>query len=198
MLVDLGYADERIARAMLKVRREDFLPPSQKEYAIYDLPLPIGFSQTTSAPSVIAFMLGLLDVREGMKVLEVGVGCGWQTALLSELVGSRGKVIGVDIIKAFVVDVQEKLKNRPNVKVVYGDGRFGYSEEAPYDRIIVSAAADRVYPAWKEQLKEGGRLVFPLGSVSQKLILMVKEKDGLIKREVLDVKFVPLLSDRNL
>ncbi len=196
-LVEYGYANDRVAEAMLKYPREIFLPEYQKKNAYYDIPLLIGEEQTCSAPSMVAIMLSLLNIAYGMKILEIGTGSGWQTALLSELVGPSGRVVSVELINRFSDNVLRNLNKLKisNVKLIVGDGKQGYAKLAPYDRIIVSAAAKQVQPAWRKQLKENGIIILPIGEsqYSQHLCKGIK-KDGEIKlNKIMPVAFVNLM-----
>jgi protein-L-isoaspartate(D-aspartate) O-methyltransferase len=191
----VGYASEEVASAMLEVDRKDFLERGQREYAYFDTPLPIGYSQTTSAPSIVARMLSLLEIKRGMNVLEVGVGSGYQTALVAKLVGEKGSVTGVEIVPQLVKYAKDNLEKYKlkNIKLVRGSGAHGYKEGAPYDRIVYSAAVKSVPQQAVEQLKDGGRLIAPVGDVYQTLHL-VQRKDGSLETTELDlVVFVPLL-----
>jgi protein-L-isoaspartate(D-aspartate) O-methyltransferase len=193
-----GYLrSKRVEDAMLGVDRAIFVPRSAYPYD--DRPYPVGGGQTISAPSVVAFMLEHLDVRPGMKVLEVGTGSGYNAAILSQLVGSVGRVISIERLPE-LTDIArknlEKMGMPANVELVVGDGSCGYGKEAPYDRIIVTAGMpypDQDHPL-VNQLKKDGIMVAPVGGrFYQDLIVYDKKAD--IYRKVLPVIFVPLLGE---
>jgi Protein-L-isoaspartate carboxylmethyltransferase len=157
----------RIIEAFLKIKRENFLPKDIKDLAEVNEALPIGFGQTISQPLVVAFMLELLQPREGEKILDIGSGSGWTSALLGEIVGKKGKVIAIEIIPE-LKEFGEKNVAKYNfiekgiVQFVCADGSKGWEKEAPFDKILVSAEAKTLYLAWREQLKIGGRIVVPM------------------------------------
>lgn len=196
-LEKFGYVTDEIAQAMLKYPREIFLPEYQKKNAYYDLPLLIGEEQTCSAPSMVGMMLSLLNIKKGMRVLEIGTGSGWQTALLCELVGDNGLVVSIELMKTFTDNVKRIFSKLDiqNAELVNGDGKLGYSKCAPYDRILVSAAAKTVHTAWKEQLKDGGVIILPLGQTqySQYLYKGTKIKNDIALERIMPVAFVNLL-----
>ncbi|MBD3398608.1 protein-L-isoaspartate O-methyltransferase [Candidatus Micrarchaeota archaeon] len=185
--------DERIAECMLRFPRADFLPVPQKKHAYEDTPTQISNNQTTSAPSMVGIMLREAEISPGMNILEVGTGSGWQTALLSCLAGEKGKVYTLDIFKEIFALAEEELRDFPNVTLLLKDGVKGHPEEAPYDRIIVSAAASEPYPELISQLKEGGILIIPLRSIYfQALFKITKTSRGTEKKEICPVLFVPM------
>ena len=155
---------DSIVKAFQEVRRADFLPPDVQELASLDTALPIGQGQTNSQPTVVAFMLEKLGAREGEKVLDVGAGSGWTTALLSHIVGPKGKVVGIELLEELAESAKKNLAQMKNVLFFCADGSKGYSFQAPYDRILVSAALNKkeLPKAWKEQLKDGGNVVVPI------------------------------------
>jgi len=192
---ELNISD-RVLKAMLKVPRHFFVPPQYSKEAYSDYPLPIGYGQTISAPHMVAIMCDLLDVLPGHKVLEVGGGSGYHAAVVAELAGKSGKVVMVERIP----ELAERAKNTletlgyDNVKVVVGDGSEGYEEEAPYDRIYVTAAAPDVPKPLLEQLKPEGKMVIPVGDAIQELYVIEKDWSGKIrKRRWGGVRFVPLV-----
>ncbi|MCE4619883.1 MAG: protein-L-isoaspartate(D-aspartate) O-methyltransferase [Desulfurococcales archaeon] len=198
---------EKVYRAMLRVPREEFVPPPYRDLAYEDRPLPIGYGQTISAPSIVAYMTELLDPDKGMKVLEVGTGSGYQAAVLAEIVAPSdeprsewGHVYSIERIPELAEYARRNLERTgyaDRVTVIVGDGSKGYPPEAPYDRIMVTAAAPRIPRSLEEQLAPGGRMVIPVGdSWDQTLILVVKTRDGRIIREPrLPVLFVPLIGE---
>ena len=198
-LVGMGYADARVADAMLNVDRKFFVPAQFEPQAYLDCPLPIGFGQTISAPSIVAVMSKELDVQKGMRILEVGAGSGYQAAILSQLVGAGGTVISIERIPEIAELAKRNLScvGCKNVEVVVGDGTKGYPQKAPFDRIIVTAAAPHIPPPLVEQLKEGGRLIIPVGSNPywQDLILVEKRGGTAVQRSLFPVMFVPLIGE---
>ena len=173
-----GIDDERIGQAMEKVHRADFLPESQRPFELEDRPLPIGFSQTTSQPSLIALMIRELGLTPHSHVLEVGTGSGYQTALLAELCE---EVSSIEIVEPLAKRAAERLASLGyrNVKVRAGDGYLGWPERAPFDAIIVSAGAAKLPSPLVEQLRPGGRLVIPLeGDGEMQLTVVQKAIDG--------------------
>ena len=158
--------DEEIEEAFLKVDRADFVPEHIRHLAYSDQALPIGEGQTISQPTVVAFMLEQLKPRPGDKILDVGAGSGWQTALLAEIVGRKGKVFAVELIPRLCQQIQENIaKYRfKNIKFFCQNARVGLPEHAPFDGIIAGATAEGIPPAWKEQLKVGGHIVAPVGT----------------------------------
>jgi protein-L-isoaspartate(D-aspartate) O-methyltransferase len=194
-LVTTGWIrSERVREAFLAVNRILFVPKNARSAAYYDMPFPIGYGQTISAPSVVAFMLEKLDVPEGAKVLELGTGSGYNVALLSCLVGPKGRVISFDVVPELVDFAQgniEKWGKTSNIELISGDGSCGYDAEAPYDRIIVTASMPSIenHPLIK-QLKSEGKMIAPVGSrFYQDLVLYSKG----VYEKVLPVMFVPLI-----
>jgi len=189
-----GITDTRVLAAMGKVPRHEFVPEHLADAAYEYHPLPIGYSQTISQPYIVALMTELLKIQPGAKVLEVGAGSGYQAAVLAE-VGAQ--VYSVEIIEPLARASAELLQRLgySSVQVKQGDGYLGWPEHAPYDGIIVTAAADHVPPPLVEQLKPGGRLVIPVGDGQerQSLLLVEKSADGSVTtHDVAPVMFVPL------
>jgi len=189
-----NYVSERVVEAMSRVPRELFVPEELRPMAYEDRPLPIGHGQTISAPHMVAMMCDLLDLREGMKVLEVGGGCGYHAAVMAELVGPSGHVYSVERIPELVEMARRNLERARyrNVSMILGDGTLGYSEQAPYDRISVAASAPDIPEPLKEQLRPGGRMVIPVGSYSQDLLVVTKNHEIRVER-AMGVIFVPLI-----
>ena len=186
--------DEAVLQAMLRVERHEFVPPSQRSSAYRNHPLPIGHGQTISQPYIVALMTHLLEAEEDDVVLEVGAGSGYQAAVLAELVG---RVYSIEIVEPLAVAVKERLSRLGygNVTTRLGDGYYGWAEQAPFDAIIVTAAASHVPPPLIEQLKPGGRMVIPVGGPFQVQFLLLIEKDAageVRSRQVTAVRFVPL------
>lgn len=187
-----GIKDKRVLAAMLKIPRHLFVPEEMKDMAYRDEPLPIGYGQTISQPYIVAYMTEALKLRPEDKVLEIGTGSGYQTAILAELVRD---VYTIEIIPELSERAQETLKNLgyTNIEFLIGDGSKGWPEKAPFDAILVSAAPAEVPPALVEQLQINGRLVIPVGTDSQELVLIKKTKKGLEKTRLIGVRFVPLI-----
>jgi protein-L-isoaspartate(D-aspartate) O-methyltransferase len=189
---DLGKAslDERVLAAMGRVPRHAFIPPPLARHAYQDMPLPIGFDKTISQPFMVAVMTDLLEPRPDDVVLEIGTGLGYQAAVLSQLVR---RVWSVEIIEELGVEAESRLRQLgyDNIGVHIGDGSLGWPEHAPYDKIIVTAAAELVPPALLQQLKPGGRMVLPAGlAEDQKLTVVEKDVAGRARiRELMSVRF---------
>lgn len=186
--------DPRVLDALRGVPRHVFVPDDLQASAYVNHPLPIGHGQTISQPYIVALMSDLIQPRAGDVVLEVGTGSGYQAAILARLVK---QVYSLEIIEELAAQARVRLQRLgcDNVEVRAGNGRFGWPEHAPYDSIMVTAAAPRIPPALIEQLKPGGILVMPVGSRYLGQELLVLEKDalgGLEERRVLPVAFVPL------
>lgn len=186
--------DPRVLEALRGVPRHVFVPDDLQASAYVNHPLPIGHGQTISQPYIVALMSDLIQPRAGDVVLEVGTGSGYQAAILARLVK---QVYSLEIIEELAAQARVRLQRLgcDNVEVRAGNGRFGWPEHAPYDSIMVTAAAPRIPPALIEQLKPGGILVMPVGSRYLGQELLVLEKDalgGLEERRVLPVAFVPL------
>jgi protein-L-isoaspartate(D-aspartate) O-methyltransferase len=195
-LEQAGVTDARVVQAMEKVRRADFLPGAQQRRALEDRPLPIGHEQTTSQPSLIARMLQAMRLAPGCRVLEVGTGSGYQTALLAELCQ---EVYSVEIVAPLAQRASERLAalGYRNAHVKAGDGYQGWPEHAPFDGITVGAGAARVPQPLVEQLAPGGRLVIPVEESGATYVLVVtKHDDGTTSSErTLPVRFVPLTGE---
>lgn len=197
-LIYQGYLKtDRIIDAFSKIRRADFVPEELQSASQANIPLPIGQGQTISQPLTVAFMLEKLGPFPGDKVLDIGTGSGWTTALLAHIVGKKGKVIGIERIKElchFGMNNVSKYHfiEGGRVKIICSDGTKGYINEAPYNRILVSAAAEEIPRELKKQLKVGGRLVIPVRS-SIWLIEKISEKD-FREEEYPGFAFVPLIN----
>jgi protein-L-isoaspartate(D-aspartate) O-methyltransferase len=196
-IVARGIEEPRVLEAMARVPRHEFIPSGQRGEAYEDWPLPIGYGQTISQPYIVAFMTAVLDPEPGDRVLEIGTGSGYQAAVLSALVA---EVYTVEIVEPLAKRAEADLKRLGygNVKVRAGDGYLGWPEAAPFDAIIVTCAPERVPQALVEQLKEGGRMIIPVGSPwgAQELYLLRKTAAGLERRGVLPVRFVPMVKGK--
>lgn len=188
-----GVKDEKVLAAMRKVPRHLFVPENIRSYAYQDEPLLIGEGQTISQPYIVAYMTEALHLRGNERVLEVGTGSGYQAAVLAEFVM---EVFTVELVESLSLKAQEVLNELgyTNIHFKIGDGTLGWKESAPYDAIMVTAAPAKVPRALQNQLKIGGRMVIPVGSTFQELILLTREKRRFKKRKLLPVRFVPLIS----
>ncbi len=189
-----GVEDEAVLDAMRAVPRHRLVPDPLVGRAYSDRPLPIGHGQTISQPYIVALMTEKLGLGDDDRVLEVGTGSGYQAAILAEIVD---EVVTVEIIDALAENAAADLEELgfTNITVLYGDGYFGYEEAAPYDAIIVTAAAEHIPPPLIAQLKPGGRMMIPVGASgwTQNLMLVEKDDDGTVTTQnILPVRFVPL------
>jgi protein-L-isoaspartate(D-aspartate) O-methyltransferase len=190
-----GVRDPGVLRVMRQVPRHLFMPPDVREHAYQDFPVPIGYGQTISQPYIVGLMSELLAPARGQRVLEIGTGSGYQAAVLSRLVRH---VYSIEIVPELARSAAARLKNLGygNVTVRTGDGYKGWPEEAPFDRIILTAAPPEIPKALLKQLRPGGKLVAPEGSLAfgQNLVVVDKTIDGkLVKRSVIPVMFVPMV-----
>lgn len=186
--------DPRVMEIMARVPRHEFVPRAEINHAYANRPLPIGYGQTISQPYIVAIMTDLLNVGSESAVLEVGTGSGYQAAVLAEYVRN---VYSIEIVRELAESAAERLKRLgcDNVMVRTGDGYYGWKEHAPFDGIVVTAAAGHIPPPLLEQLKPGGRMIIPVGGpfFVQQLMLVEKGQQGEIQtRQILPVAFVPL------
>ena len=187
--------DSRVLRAMERVPRHFFVPEASRPLAYDDSPLPIGYGQTISQPYIVALMTQALELKSGMKVLEIGAGSGYQAAILAEMTPD---VFTIEIIKPLYESARDRLKRLgyESVKVQLGDGYYGWNEYAPFDRIIVTCASLHIPPPLFEQLRPGGKMVVPVGGnfETQRLLLVSKDESGGRSSKTLElVRFVPLI-----
>ena len=189
-----GISDKKVLAAMMKVKRDLFVSTSLRSAAYSDHPLPIGEGQTISQPYIVALMTEELKLKEGERVLEIGTGSGYQAAILAEM---GMDVRTIEIRKGLADSAQKRLIDLGyrNVKVKYSDGYFGWEEEGPFDAIMITAAANHIPPPLIKQLKEGGRLIIPLGSTTyyQTLTIATKVRGNLEIRQIIGVSFVPMV-----
>jgi protein-L-isoaspartate(D-aspartate) O-methyltransferase len=188
-----GVRDKKVLAALRKIPRHVFVPANLQPHAYSDEPLPIGEGQTISQPYIVAFMTEALALGGDDKVLEVGTGSGYQTAVLAEIVR---EVDTVEIIESLSRRARETLEGLGYRNIVYrsGDGALGWIEQAPFDAILVAAAPDEIPAALENQLKVGGRMIIPIGSLSQELVRIVRTQRGFERTRLLSVRFVPLIS----
>jgi protein-L-isoaspartate(D-aspartate) O-methyltransferase len=182
---------DAVMAALGKVPRHRFVPSSQEPFAYENRPLPIGEGQTISQPYIVALMTELLDPKRSDTVLEVGTGSGYQAAVLAEV---AARVYTIEIVAPLAKEAAARLKRlgHANVEVRAGDGYLGWPEAAPFDAIVVTAAAPRIPEPLKQQLKDGGRLVLPVGEDWQELVVVTRRGDRFEERKVLPVRFVPM------
>jgi len=189
-----GVQSDAVLEAMRQVPRHLFVGSGLQRAAYADQPLPIGYGQTISQPYIVALMTEALQLKAGAKVLEIGTGSGYQAAVLSEF---TARVFTIEIIHALAEDARQRLQRLGyhTVRVRIGDGYFGWSEEAPFDGIIVTCAAGHVPPPLVDQLRPGGRMVIPIGGIHeiQRLMVVSKNERGAVQtKELLPVLFVPM------
>jgi protein-L-isoaspartate(D-aspartate) O-methyltransferase len=186
-----GVRDAKTLAALRKVERHRFVPAQAVPLAHADHPLPIGHEQTISQPYIVAFMTEALRLKGGETVLEVGTGSGYQAAVLAEI---AAKVYTIEIVEPLAAESKERLARLgyKNVEVRAGDGYAGWPEAAPFDAVMVTAAAPRIPEPLKQQLKDGGRLVIPVGEEYQELIVLTRKGDTFDEKKVLPVRFVPM------
>ncbi len=189
-----GIHDPRVLEALRKVPRHLFVPEDMQPYAYNDTPLPIGFGQTISQPYVVAFMSEALELKPQDRVLEIGTGSGYQAAILGRL---ARQVYSIEIVEPLSKEASRRLERLgySNLKLRVGDGYRGWPEAAPFDAIIVTAAPDHIPEPLVEQLREGGRLVLPLGTGDQTLVRIRRTAKGLKRENLLPVRFVPMVGE---
>lgn len=191
-IANRGVQDEATLKAMRTVPRHLFVPESQRSRAYDDGPLPIGYGQTISQPYIVGYMTAAIDPGPGSKVLEIGAGSGYQAAVLAEIVD---KVYTIEIVEELAKQAKGRLRELgyDNVQVKQGDGYYGWKEHAPFDAIVVTAAAEFVPPPLIEQLKPGGIMIIPVGSPFMvQTLMLVEKKGGQTKtKSLFPVRFVP-------
>ena len=190
IIIEGNLKTDYIIQVFRKVKREEFVLSEHKDYAYADEPLPIFKNQTISQPSTVAIMTEALQPKEGHTILEIGSGSGYQAAILSEIVGSKGRIVTIERHHELAEFAKKNLKERKNIIVVEGDGTLGYEKYAPYDRIIVTAEAPNMPKPLLDQLKERGRLVIPIGN---EMFLVEKKKNKISKKPLGYFVFVPLV-----
>ncbi|MBN1870806.1 MAG: protein-L-isoaspartate(D-aspartate) O-methyltransferase [Candidatus Omnitrophica bacterium] len=187
-----GILDKKVLDAMRRVQRHLFVPPELHDTAYEDYPLPIGYGQTISQPYIVAYMTETALLKAGDKVLEIGTGSGYQAAILAEIVD---EVYSIEIVQGLAETAEERLKGLgyENIYVRCGDGYKGWPEKAPFDAIIVTAAPDAIPQELVHQLKVGGRMIIPIGSIYQELYRITRTEGGTKKETLLPVRFVPMV-----
>jgi protein-L-isoaspartate(D-aspartate) O-methyltransferase len=190
-LVARDIRDSRVLEAMQRVPRHEFVPEEHRAQAYVDSPLPIGYGQTISQPYIVAFMTQALEIAPGHRVLEIGTGSAYQAAILATL---AKEVYTIEIVAPLAERARETLTRLGyrNVEVRSGNGYFGWPEQAPFDRIMVTAAPDDVPPALVEQLKINGLMAIPVGTVTQELRILRRAASGIERLTTLPVRFVPM------
>ncbi|MBW1828390.1 MAG: protein-L-isoaspartate(D-aspartate) O-methyltransferase [Deltaproteobacteria bacterium] len=193
-IIARGVKDPRVIKAMEKIPRHDFVPIRLSAHSYMDTPLPIGLGQTISQPYIVAFMTEALDLRSGDRILEIGTGSGYQAAVLAELVSAVYTIEILPELGERAKETLEKLQYK-NIHVKIGDGFKGWPEMAPFDAVIVTCAPEQIPPALVDQLKEGGRMIIPVGKEGgvQKLVKLTKHEGKVQTQAVMDVRFVPMV-----
>lgn len=193
-IISRGIRDSKLIRAMLKIPRHKFVPENLRDIAYGDNPLPVGIEQTISQPYIVALMTELLRLNSGEKVLEVGTGSGYQTAILAEM---GCKVYTIEILEPLSEKAQQVLKSLGYEDIHYkiGDGYRGWPQFAPFDAIIVTAAPDHMPQPLIEQLNTNGRMIIPVGAQYQELLLIKKTDKGTDMKTVTPVRFVPMTGE---
>ncbi|MGC9314158.1 MAG: protein-L-isoaspartate(D-aspartate) O-methyltransferase [bacterium] len=189
-----GISDPEVLRAIRAVHRHRFVPEDYRGLAYADRPLPIGHEQTISQPYIVALMTELAGVDSSSRVLEIGTGSGYQAAVLAEIVDS---VYSIEILFPLAERAKAILDTLgyDNIEIKCGDGFRGWPEHAPFDAILVTAAPEEIPEPLIEQLKEGGKLVIPVGSVYQELKTVTKTEEGVLTEDVIPVRFVPMTGE---
>ena len=189
-----GVKDPRVLSALLKVERHRFVPEEYLNSAYSDQPLPIDEGQTISQPYIVALMTELLELKGNEKVLEIGTGSGYQAAVLAEL---AKEVYSIEIVEPLASTARNRLLELgyQNIKIRAGDGYLGWPEGAPFDAIIITCAPDHIPEPLVEQLKEGGRMVLPVGAYAQELKRIVKRSGKIETTDIIPVVFVPMTGD---
>ncbi|MBI4709381.1 MAG: protein-L-isoaspartate O-methyltransferase [Candidatus Portnoybacteria bacterium] len=200
-LIRGGYLKSpQIIKAFKKIDRADFVPEDSRHEAYINAPLPIGQGQTISQPLTVAFMMELLEPEAGNIILDIGSGSGWQTAILAEIVGKKGKVFGIERIPKLTEIGKNNIErykfiSSGRVEIFEGDGTLGLPDKAPFDRIIAAASGEKIIEAWKKQLKINGRVVAP---IENSIFLLVKKAENEFEeKEYPGFAFVPLISDKD-
>jgi protein-L-isoaspartate(D-aspartate) O-methyltransferase len=195
-LMTRGINDQRVLAAMAKVPREEFVAPETRSASYEDGPLPIGYRQTISQPYIVAFMTEQLRPKPSDRVLEIGTGSGYQAAILAELVSD---VYSIEIVEPLAKNAETTLQQLgyKNVHLKIGDGYKGWPDAAPFDAIIVTCAPDKVPQPLIDQLKDGGRMIIPVGDIFAQQLYLLEKKNGQLKQSAtLPVRFVPMANEQ--
>ncbi len=196
-LITSGYLkSKKIIKAFQKIKREDFVPEHLKSSAYQNEPLSIGYGATISQPLTVAFLLELLEPKAGDKVLDIGSGSGWQSALLADIVGPKGFIFAIERIRELKEFGENNVKKYKlnNTQFIHADGSIGFEQEAPYDKIIAAAAIqDKIPQSWRDQMKIGGRMVVPIKNSIW--LIIKKSKTEFEEKEYSGFVFVPLISE---
>lgn len=191
----MGIKDKNVINAIHETKRECFVPNDLKEDSYKNYPLSIDYGQTISQPYTVAFMIELLDIKQGNKILEIGAGSGYNAAVMSHLIGKQGKIYAIELIKELTDFAKDNLKRAGinNVKIIHGDGYHGYKRESPYDRIIITAGTPKIPDELIKQLKNKGIIVAPLSKIyGEEMTKIVKNNNKLEKTTHGSFAFVPL------
>ncbi len=193
-IIARGIINKKVLEAIGSVERKEFIARKLHHLAYTDSPLPIGHSQTISQPFIVAFMTEAAKLDKNSKVLEIGTGSGYQAAILAEL---ANEVYTIEIVKPLSESAKNTLQKLEYSNIYFrtGDGYNGWPEEAPFDTIIVTAAPKEIPEILITQLKEGGRLIIPVGTVNQELFCIIRTKDGIKKEKLMPVRFVPMVKE---
>ena len=191
-IVSRGVRDPDVIRVMKNTPRHEFIPAHYRDQAYNDHPVPIGEKQTISQPYIVALMTEYLELTGSEKVLEIGTGSGYQAAVLSPLVDT---CYSIEVVKSLAREAADKLDvmGYDNVVVKWGDGYQGWPQHAPFDRIIITAAPEKIPEKLVEQLAIGGRMVLPVGKHFQELILLTKTEKGMRRKSIIPFRFVPMV-----
>jgi protein-L-isoaspartate(D-aspartate) O-methyltransferase len=191
-IISRGVTDNRVIEIMRITPRHLFVPENVVDYAYNDSPLPIGYGQTISQPYIVALMTELLNLKGNEKVLEIGTGSGYQAAILSQLTDS---CFSIEVVRELAEISSSRLRDLGygNVVVRWGDGYKGWPDHAPFDAIIITAAPEKIPEDLINQLKTGGKMVVPVGTLYQNLLVIIKTNKGYQQRNIIPVRFVPMV-----
>ncbi len=195
-IISRGITDKNVTKALIKIKRHNFVPLNMRDSAYEDDPLPIGKHQTISQPYIVAIMSELLNISANDIVLEIGTGSGYQTAILCEIAKTVYSIERLQLLAERAQLLIQKL-GYYNIHIKCDDGFKGWKNQAPFDKIIVTCAPKVIPPKLTNQLSEGGLLVIPVGDFFQKLKLVRKEKGQILEKDIFDVRFVPMIKGKN-